>query len=221
MLITTKPSAPECEYEQNALPSYDELFQGPSLVASLVDFGLKSPNKEVQKIANDYIKSHQPTYPEKVKFFFTSTWTQIKKCPQTGINKVKKVFTNIYQHPTTPFIGAGLLGVTTGLMIGLSIPTGFMLGVAIKLGSIGLTYGLEAIISATTRAFNWLRGNTSEIKKTLEGSSWKQTVIAIPCGVLSFWFGLNSYNLALAAKIATIAVVVGIGAFALGTAMHA
>ena len=104
--------------------------------------------------------------------------------------------------------------------MGLSIPVGFVLGVTVKLGSIGLDKGLDAINSAANRIFNWIKGSKSQTKN-ISQSSFNQTVRIVPIAVLSFSLGLNSYNLALAAKIAAAGMVIGAGAFAIGTTVHA
>ena len=208
------PSAP--------LQSYDEACEGrPPLERSLIELGLTSDNKHLNKIAQNHITTKQPTYLTKVKKFFTEKWNVTKEYPQAGADKVKNIFSSIYQHPVVPFIGAGLLGIAAGSIMGLSIPAGFMLGVVAKFASIGLARGLEAITRAATRAFNWLKGTKSETEKTSEEPSWKQTIKIVPIAVASFALGLNSYHLALAVKIAGVAAVIGIGAFTLGTTLQA
>ncbi len=216
------PSAPP--------PSYDEAMANEaitqptapsrSLEQALIELGQTSKNEHIKRIAQNHITPKQPNSATKLKKFFAEKWNATKAFPQAGANKVKNIFNSIYQHPTIPYIGAGLLGTATGLLMGLSIPAGFMLGVAVKLGSIGLDKGLDAVNSAVNRAFNWIKGSKSQAED-ISQSSFNQTIRIVPIAALSFSLGLNSYNLALAAKIAAAAVVIGAGAFALGTTLHA
>ncbi|MEK7339663.1 MAG: hypothetical protein WBD50_07860 [Candidatus Rhabdochlamydia sp.] len=214
------PSAPP--------PSYDEAMDqstapSRSLEQALIELGQTSENEHIKRIAQNHITPKQPNLDlaTKVKNFFTEKWNATKAFPQAGANKVKNIFNSIYNHPTIPYIGAGLLGTATGLLMGLSIPAGFMLGVAVKLGSIGLDKGLDAVNSATNRAFNWIKDSKSQAED-ISQSSFYQTIRIVPIAALSFSLGLNSYHLALAARIiAAVAVVIGAGAFALGTTLHA
>jgi len=211
-------------------PSYDEVMANKetvqptapaqSLEEALVKLGQTSNNKHMKNIALYHITRKQPSLATKFKNFFTEKWTATKAYPQAGANKVKNIFHSVYHHPTVPYIGAGLLGAATGLLTGLSIPAGFMLGVAVKLGSMGLDKGLDAINSATNRVFNWIKGSKSQTKN-ISQSSFNQTIRTVPIAIFSFSLGLNSYNLTLVAKIATAAVVIGVGAFAIGTTVHA
>ncbi|WP_220017451.1 hypothetical protein [Candidatus Rhabdochlamydia oedothoracis] len=191
-----------------------------SLEDALIELGQNSENAHIRNIAQYHITPKQPNLAKKIKTFFAEKWTATKAYPQAGANKVKNIFNSAYHHPTVPYIGAGLLGTATGLLMGLSVPTGFMLGVAVKLGSIGLDKGLDAINSASNQIFNWVNGSKPE-SENISQSSFKQTVRIVPIAVLSFSLGLNSYNLALASKIAATAVVIGAGAFAIGTTVHA
>ena len=221
------PSAPQLELPP---PSYDDVTaengikiqpRAPiqSLEALLIEVGQNSHIESVRNIAENHITSNQPNLAIRVKSFFFEKWTATKSYPQTGINKIKNIFISIYQHPTVPFIGAGVLGTATGLLMGLSIPAGFMLGVAIKLGSIALDKGLNAVNSASNRVFSWMKGSKLATEN-ISQSSFNQTIRIVPFAVFSFSLGLNSYNLTLAAKIAAAAIVIGAGAFSLVTALH-
>jgi len=209
-------------------PSYQEAMEmsiqptvpNQSLEDALINLGQNSKNVHVKNIAQYHIRSKQPNPATKIKNFFAEKWTATKAYPQAGANKVKNIFNSAYHHPTVPYIGAGLLGAAAGLLMGLSIPAGFMLGVVVKLGSIGLDKGLDAINSAANRAFSWMKGSKSQTEN-ISQSSFNQTVRVVPLAVLSFSLGLNSYNLALIAKIAATAVIIGAGAFAIGAAVHA
>lgn len=224
-LIQIKPTAPQWEIPP---PSYDEAVRGAivrpivpkSIEEALVELGENSPIKAFNDIALYHITPKQPNLVTKFKIFFTEKWSATKVYPQAGANKVKNIFYSIYHHPTVPYIGAGLLGTATGLLMGLSIPAGFMLGIAVKLGSTSLDKGLDAINSAANRVFNWIKGSKSQTEN-ISQSSFNQTARIVPIAVLSFSLGLNSYNLALAAKIAAAGVVIGTGAFAIGTTVHA
>ncbi|VHO03193.1 hypothetical protein [Candidatus Rhabdochlamydia sp. T3358] len=198
-----RPSAPP--------PSYKEAMANRAITQS---------NENINIIAQNHITPKQPNLSTRFKNFFTEKWTATKAYPQAGANKVKNVFNSIYHHPTVPYIGAGLLGAATGLLMGLSIPAGFMLGVAVKLGSIALDKGLDAINSATNRAFSWMKGSKLETEN-ISQSSFNQTIRTVPIAALSFSLGLNSYNLALVAKIAAAVAVIGAGAFASGATLHA
>ena len=66
---------------------------------------------------------------------------------------------------------------------------------------------------------NWIQGAKPQLEKTSE-SHWKQTLKTVPIAVISFSLGLNSHHLILAAKIVASAVIVGAGAFALGTTVR-
>ena len=202
------------------LPSYEDVCgRTKSLEEALIELGQTSENEHINRIAQNHITSKQPNLTANIRKKFTELWTATKAYPQSGANKVKNIFNSIYQHPTVPYIGAGLLGAATGLLMGLSIPAGFMLGVAIKLGSIGLDKGLDATHSAVNRVFNWIKGSKSQTED-ISQSSFNQTVRMVPIAVFSFSLGLNSYNLALAAKIAATVAVVGLGAFALGSTVE-
>ncbi|MDR2539600.1 MAG: hypothetical protein LBC45_03215 [Chlamydiales bacterium] len=193
------------------IPSAPPLSPVQSLEEAFIEVGLRSPNEHVQRIARNYITPKQPNLVTKCKTFFAEKWSATKAYPQAGVNKVKQVFHSIYQHPTLPYVGAGLLGATTGLLMGLSIPAGFMLGVAIKLGSIALDKGLDAVNRVFHKVFKLPDENISQ-------SSFNQTMRAVPFPVLGFCLGLNSYHLVLAAKIAAAAVIIGSGALAIGIA---
>lgn len=217
-----RPSAPPPSYKEamanRAITQSADPIQ--SLEEALIELGQTSKNEHINIIAQNHITPKQPNLSTRFKNFFTEKWTATKAYPQAGANKVKNVFNSIYHHPTVPYIGAGLLGAATGLLMGLSIPAGFMLGVAVKLGSIALDKGLDAINSATNRAFNWIKGSKSQAED-ISQSSFNQTVRIIPIAALSFSLGLNSYNLALVAKIAAAVAVIGAGAFASGATLHA
>ncbi|QZA58846.1 hypothetical protein [Candidatus Rhabdochlamydia porcellionis] len=209
------PSAPPPSYQEAMGIKIQPTAPAQSLEDALIELGQRSNNEHIRNIAKNHITSRQPNLATKIKTFFTEKWTVAKAYPQASVNNVKNIFNSIYYHPAVPYIGAGLLGTATGLLMGLSIPAGFMLGVAVKLGSTGL----DAINSAANRVFNWIKGSKSQIESTSQ-SSFNQTVRMIPIAVLSFSLGLNSYNLALAAKIAAAAVVIGAGAFTLGTTLQ-
>jgi hypothetical protein len=216
-----KPSAPSLDLP----PSYNKVISEnnkatKSLEEALIELGQTSENEHINRIAQNHITSKQPNLTANIRKKFTELWTATKAYPQAGANKVKNIFNSMYQHPTVPYIGAGLLGAATGLLMGLSIPAGFMLGVAVKLGSIGLDKGLGATHSAVNRVFNWIKGSKSQTED-ISQSSFNQTVRMVPIAVFSFSLGLNSYNLALAAKIAATVAVVGLGAFALGSTLQA
>ena len=187
---------------------------------ALIEFGQSSDNEHIKRIAQYHITPKQLNLTTKIKTFFSEKWTVTKTYPQAGTNKIKNIFNSIYHHPTVPYIGAGVLGAATGLLAGLSIPAGFLLGVTVKLGSIGLDKGLDAINSIMNRVFNWIKGSKSQTEN-ISQSSFNQTIRMVPIAILSFSLGLNSYHLALAAKIAAAAVVIGAGAFVLGTTVHA
>ncbi|PWU16606.1 MAG: hypothetical protein C5B45_00145 [Chlamydiae bacterium] len=216
------PSAPPPSYDEATAngASIPLIASSQSLEAALIEVGLNSPIQAVNAIAQNHITPKQPNLATRLKNFFTEKWNVTKTFPQAGANKGKNIFHSIYQHPTIPYIGAGLLGAATGLFMGLSIPAGFMLGVAVKLGSIGLDKGLDAMNSATNRVFNWMKGSKSQAED-ISQSSFNQTMRIVPIATLSFSLGLNSYTLAAVAKIAAVAVVIGAGAFALGTTLHA
>lgn len=219
------PSAPQWDLP----PSYDEAMTNKetvqptapvlSLEEALIELGQNSPIKAFNNIAQYHITPKQPNLATKIKNFFTEKWTATKAYPQAGADKVKNIFHSIYHHPTVPYIGAGLLGAATGLLMGLSIPAGFMLGVAVKLVSIGLDKGLDATHNAANRVFSWIKGTELQTEN-ISQSSFNQTVRIVPIAVLSSSLGLNSYHLVLAAKIAA-AVAIGAGAFAIGAAVHA
>lgn len=209
------PSAPPPSYQEAMGINIQPTAPAQSLEDALIELGQASNNEHIRNIAKNHITSKQPNLSTKIKTFFAEKWNATKTYPQAGVNKVKNIFNSIYYHPTVPYIGAGLLGIVTGLLVGLNIPAGFMLGVVVKLGSIGL----DAINSAVNRAFNWIKGSKSQTEN-ISQSSFNQTVKMVPTAVLSFSLGLNSYNLALAAKIAATAVVIGAGAFALGTTLQ-
>lgn len=184
----------------------------PPLSPLLMDFEI--PNNEgIKDIAQNHIKPH--SYLTRAKNAITEKWHIAKEYPQAGINRIKNVFTKIYNHPIVPFIGAGLFGASIASVIGLSIPAGFAFGVA----GIGLEYILEAIAKVAKKAFNWIQGAKPQLEKTSE-SHWKQTLKTVPIAVISFSLGLNSHHLILAAKIVASAVIVGAGAFALGTTVR-
>ncbi|MGL4539668.1 MAG: hypothetical protein ACRCU0_01645 [Candidatus Rhabdochlamydia sp.] len=171
------------------------------------------PNNEgIKGVAQNRIK---PTGLTRAKNAITEKWHIAKEYPQAGINKIKAVFTKIYNHPSVPFIGAGLFGASIASVIGLSIPVGFVFGAA----GIGLEYLLEAIAKVAKKAFNWIQGTKPQSEKTSE-CYWKQTLKTVPIAVVSFSLGLNSHHLILAAKIAASAVIIGAGAFALGATVR-
>lgn len=191
-----------------------------SLEEALIELGQTSNNKGINRIVHYYIRSKQPNLTTKVKFFFSKKWEITKAYPQLGANKIKNIFYSIYHHPTVPYIGAGLAGTATALLIGVSIPAGFMLGVVVKLGSMGIDKGLDAINrSINHRAFNWIKGSKSEVEN-ISQSSLNQTMRSVPIAILSFSLGLHSYHLALITKIATAAAVIGLGAFLIGSNTH-
>lgn len=213
-----KPSAPQWK---DLPPPYETVMPVPkSTEDALIEFGQSSDNEHIKRIAQYHITPKQPSLTTKIKTFFSEKWTVTKTYPQAGTNKIKNIFNSIYHHPTVPYIGAGVLGAATGLLAGLSIPAGFLLGVTVKLGSIGLDKGLDAINSIMNRVFNWIKGSKSQTEN-ISQSSFNQTIRMVPIAILSFSLGLNSYHLALAAKIAAAAVVIGAGAFVLGTTVHA
>ena len=144
----------------SAPPSYEEAMGTPGsqlLEDSLVKVGQISHIEAVRNIAKNHITPRQPKLGTRFKNFFTERCNITKAYPQAGLNKARSIFNTIYYHPTVPYIGAGLLGTATGLIVGVSIPAGFMLGVAVKLLSVGLDKGLDAISRAANRAFNWVR----------------------------------------------------------------
>ena len=216
------PSAPPPSYEEAIKNGAITQPTAPrqSVEEALIELGKNSHIEHINRIAQYHIAPKQPNLTTKLKNFFTDKWTATKAYPQAGANKVKNIFNSIYHHPTVPYIGAGLLGAAAGLLMGLSIPAGFMLGVAVKLGSIALDKGLDAINSATNRAFSWMKGSKLETEN-ISQSSFNQTIRTVPIAALSFSLGLNSYNLALVAKIAAAVAVIGAGAFASGATLHA
>lgn len=165
-----------------------------------------------------YITTHQAiaSTNQRVTQYATDSFASLQQQVTDTRESIKNIFTQIYNHPLTPYVTAGLLGIATGSLFGLPLATSFILGTSAKLVAEGLDYGLQKINSAVTRSMHYL-GCTNEVQIP---APWKETATILPIALGSFSLGLHSHSIALAAKLTSILGIAIIGSFALGSSIR-
>lgn len=154
---------------------------------------------------------------ERVATYVTDSFASLQQQSSSAKERMKNTFTQIYEHPLTPYVCAGFFAMATGSLVGLPLTTSLVLGVSAQLIGEGLDYGLTNISNAATKAFRYLGcANDVEIP-----DAWKQTAIILPIALGSFALGLHSNSLALAAKLSAVLAIAIIGSFSLGSTLRA
>ena len=153
---------------------------------------------------------------QRVTTYVEDAFTSLQQQSTNAKEGIKNIFTQVYEHPLTPYASAGLFAMATGSLIGLPLTTSLVIGVSAKLIGEGLDYGLENISNVSTRAFSYLGYANTETPAT-----WKQTATILPIALGSFALGLHAESLALAAKLSSILAIAIIGSFALGSTLRA